>query len=55
MSVDGKEVCTGGIAPSNDEVCANVTLVSEEMLLEHGHAGDNARLATCGKGVKLKL
>ena len=53
--MDGKEVCAGGIASSNDKVCANVTLVSEEVLLEHGHAGDNAWLAACGKGVKLEL
>lgn len=55
MGVDGKEMCAGGIASSNDEVCANMTLVSEEVLLEHSHAGDNARLAACGKGVKLEL
>lgn len=55
MGVDGEEVGTGGIAAGNNEVCANVALVAEQMLLEHGHACYNARLAAGGEGVEFEI
>lgn len=55
VCVDCEEVCAGGIAACDDEVCADVTLVAEEMLFEHGHDGDNAWLAAGGEGVKLEV
>lgn len=45
VGVDGEEVGASGIAASNDEVGTDVTLVAEEVLLEHGHAGDDAGFA----------
>ncbi len=45
VGVDGEEVGAGRVAAGDDEVGANVALVAEQMLLEHGHAGDDARLA----------
>lgn len=55
MCVNCEEVCTSGIAACHHEVCANVTLVAEEMLFEHGHDGDNAWLAASGEGVKFEV
>lgn len=55
MGVDGKEVGAGRVAAGDDEVRANVALVAEEVLLEEGHAGDDAGLAAGGEGVQLEL
>jgi hypothetical protein len=38
----------GGVDTSNDEVGTDVALVAEEVLLEKGHAGNNAGLTACG-------
>jgi hypothetical protein len=48
-------VGAGGIAACDDKVGANVALVAEEVLLEQGHAGDDAGLAASGEGVQLEL
>jgi hypothetical protein len=32
-----------------------MSLVSEEMLLEHGHAGDDSGFAACGEGVQFEF
>jgi hypothetical protein len=53
--VDGKEVCAGGVDACNDEVGADVALVAEEMLLEHGHACYDAGLAAGGEGVQFEV
>ena len=50
-----EEVDTCGIYTCDDQVCADMSLISEEVLLEHGHAGDDARLAACGEGVQLEV
>lgn len=55
MSVNSEEVCAGRIAARDDEVCADVSLVAEEVLLEHSHACCDARLAACGEGVKFEV
>jgi len=44
-----------GVATGNDEVGSNVTLIAEEMLLEHGHAGNDARFAAGGEGVQFEI
>lgn len=43
------------VAAGNNEIRANMTLVSEQMLLEHRHASNDAWLAACGKRMKLEL
>lgn len=48
-------MCAGGVAAGYDEVCADVALVAEEVLLEHGHDGDDTRLAAGGEGVELEV
>lgn len=35
----------------DDEVGADVSLIAEKVLLEHGHASDDAWLAASGEGV----
>ena len=39
----------------NNEVSANMALVTEEMLLQQGHAGHHAGLAASGEGVELEV
>lgn len=51
VGVDGEEVGAGGVAAGDDEVGTDVALVAEEVLLEHGHAGDDAGLAARREGV----
>lgn len=55
MGVHSEERCPGGVDPGNDEVGADVALVLEEVLLEHGHAGDDAGFAACGEGVQFEI
>jgi hypothetical protein len=55
VGVDGEEVGAGRIAASDDEVRANVALVTEEVLLEEGHAGDDTGLTAGREGVQLEL
>lgn len=55
MGVDGEEMDSGRIDTSDDEVSSDVTLVAEEMLLEHSHAGNDSRLAAGAKCVKLEV
>ena len=45
MSVNGEEVCARWVYACDDKVCANVSLVAEEMLLQEGHAGHDAGFA----------
>ena len=55
MRVNCEKVCTGGIASCHDEVCADVSLVAEEVLFEHGHYGDHTRFAAGGEGVEFEV
>jgi hypothetical protein len=55
VCVDCEEVCSGGVASCHHEICANVTLVAEQMLFEHGHDSDDARLAASGEGVEFEV
>jgi len=55
VGVDSEEVRAGGVAAADDEVGADVALVAEEMLLEHGHAGDDAGFAVGGEGVQFEV
>ena len=48
-------MCACGVDACNDEVCTNVALVAEEVLLEQGHAGYDAGLAAGGEGVKFEV
>lgn len=50
-----EEVCSGGIAACHHKVCADVTLVAEEMLFEHGHDSDDAWFAAGGEGVEFEV
>ena len=43
------------IAACHHEICANVTLVAEEMLLKHGHDRDNAWFAAGGERVEFEV
>lgn len=55
MCVDGEEVGAGGIAASDYEIGADVALVTEEMLLEHGHHGRDTGFAARREGVQLEV
>lgn len=55
MGVDGEEMCASGVNTGNDEVSANVTLVAEQVLFQHGHAGNDAGLAAGGEGVQFEV
>ena len=55
MRVHGEEVGPGGITAGDDEVSADVALVAEEVLFEHGHDGDDAGFAAGGEGVQLEV
>lgn len=55
VGVDGEEVGARGVAAGDDEVGADVALVAEQVLLEEGHAGDDAGLAARREGVQLEL
>jgi hypothetical protein len=55
VGVDGEEVCARGVDAGDDKVCADVALVAEEVLLEHGHACDDAGLAAGGEGVQFEV
>jgi hypothetical protein len=55
VCVDCEEVCSGGVASCHHKICANVTLVAEQMLFEHGHDGDDARFAAGGEGVEFEV
>ena len=55
MCVHGEEVGACGVAAGDDEVGADVALVAEEVLLEHGHAGDDTGFAAGGEGVQFEV
>jgi hypothetical protein len=51
----GEESNTGGIHTCYNEICPDVSLVPEEVLLEHGHASHDSGFAASGEGVKLEF
>jgi hypothetical protein len=55
VGVDSEEMSACGITASDDEVGTNVSLITEEMLLQHGHACHDARFATGGEGVEFEV
>lgn len=55
MCVHGEEVNSGRVDSGNNEVCSDVSLVSEKVLLEHSHTGDYSWLATGGESMELKV
>lgn len=50
-----EQVATCGVASSYYEVCADVSLIPEKVLLEHRHDGDDARFAACAESVQLEV
>lgn len=55
VCVDCEEVSAGRVNAGNDEVCADVSLVAEQMLLEHGHAGHDAGFAAGREGMEFEV
>lgn len=55
VGVHGEEVGARRVDAGDDEVRADVALVPEQVLLQHGHAGDDAGLAARREGVQLQL
>lgn len=53
VGVDGVEADAGGIDTSDDEVSADVALVAEEILFEHGHACNNTGGSAGGERMEL--
>jgi hypothetical protein len=48
-------MCACGVATGDNEVRANVSLVTEQVLLQERHASDDARLSTSRERVQLEL
>lgn len=55
MRVHGEEAHTGGVHAGHDEVGADVALVSEEVLLQHRHHGDDAGFPARREGVEFEV
>ena len=55
MGVHGEEVGARRVDARHHQVGADVALVPEEVLLQHGHAGDDAGLAAGREGVELEV
>ena len=53
--MDGEEADARGVDACYDEVGADVALVAEEVLLQHGHAGCDARGAAGREGVEFEV
>jgi hypothetical protein len=53
--LDGEEADAGRVNAGHDEVGADVSLVAEQMLFEHGHARHDAGIAACGERVELDV
>ena len=53
--MDGEETDACWIDACHDEVCADVALIAEEMLLEHSHDCDDTRSAASGEGVQFEV
>jgi hypothetical protein len=55
VGVHGEEMRACGVDARDDEVGADVALVPEQVLLQHGHAGYDAGLAAGGEGVQFEV
>ena len=55
MGVDGEQVRACRVTARDNQIRAYMPLVTEQMLLEECHAGDDAGLAACGEGMQLEL
>ena len=55
MGVDGEQADARGVDTGNHQVRADVSLVSEEVLLQHGHAGDDSRVPARREGVQFDV
>lgn len=55
VRVHREEVGARGVAAGDDEVGADVALVAEEVLLQHRHDGDHARLAAGRERVQFEV
>ena len=55
MGVHGEEPGSGWVAAGDDEVGADVALVAEEVLFEHGHGGGDAGGPACGEGMEFEV
>ena len=50
-----EQLRTRGIHPGHNKIRPDVPLVAEEVLLQHGHAGDDARLAAGGERMQFEI
>lgn len=55
VGVDGEKTNASWVDARDDEVRADVTLVAEEVLFQHGHNSDDARRAAGGEGVEFEV
>lgn len=55
MGVYCEEMCTSGVTAGHNKVGANVSLVSEEVLLQHRHDSGNSGLAASGERMELEV
>ena len=55
MGVNGEESNACRINACYDEICANMALVAEKVLLEHGHAGYDTGFAAGGEGMEFEF
>lgn len=55
MCVYREEMTSGGVAASNHKVCADMALISEEVLLQLRHDSHDARLPFGGESMELDV
>lgn len=55
VCVNSEEVSACRVASSDNEVCADVSLISEEVLLEESHDSNHTGLAACGERMELEV
>lgn len=53
--MDGEETDARGVNAGNHQIRADVALVAEEVLFEHGHTGDDSWGAAGGEGVQFDV
>jgi len=53
--MNSEKMDSSGVDTGNDEVCSKVALVPEEVLLEEGHASDDAGFAASRERVEFEL
>lgn len=55
MSVNSEETNACGVNPCHDKIRADVSLVAEEVLFQHCHAGDDAGRPAGREGVQFEV